>query len=55
MRSGALNAGGPFDLRATQAAADSAYARLVALVREAEGQRAPFVRLADRYAAILLP
>jgi heavy metal translocating P-type ATPase len=42
-------------LRATRRAADSAYAALVRLVREAETQRAPFVRMADRYAAIFLP
>ena len=33
------------------AASESAYAGIVRLVREAEQQRAPFVRMADRYAA----
>jgi heavy metal translocating P-type ATPase len=42
-------------MRATRPAADSAYAALVRLVREAETQRAPFVRMADRYAAVFLP
>ena len=55
MRSGTANAGGPFDLRASRPASESAYAAIVALVRAAELQRAPFVRLADRYAAIFLP
>lgn len=55
VRSGASNAGEAFDLRATRAAAESAYAALVALVRDAEARRAPFVRMADRYAAFLLP
>ena len=54
-RSGTANAGDAFELRATSSAADSAYAALVALVRDAETQRAPLVRLADRYAAIFLP
>ena len=54
-RSGTANAGEAFELRATHTAADSAYAAVVRLVREAETQRAPFVRLADRYAAIFLP
>jgi cation transport ATPase len=36
-------------------ASESAYAALVRLVREVETQRAPFVRLADRYAIIFLP
>ena len=54
-RSGTANAGEAFELHATRAAADSAYAALVELVRQAETQRAPFVRIADRYAAIFLP
>ncbi len=53
--SGTSNAGEAFDLRAIRTAADSAYSGIVRLVKEAESQRAPFVRLADRYAAILLP
>ncbi len=53
--SGTVNAGDAFDLRATRTSAESAYAGIVRLVREAEHQRAPFVRMADRYAAILLP
>ena len=53
--SGTINAGDAFDLRATRTAAESAYAGIVRLVQEAEHQRAPFVRMADRYAAILLP
>ncbi|HKY31115.1 MAG TPA: heavy metal translocating P-type ATPase [Candidatus Polarisedimenticolia bacterium] len=54
-RSGALNAGGPFDLRATAAAADSTYAGIVRLVREAQSSKAPFTRLADRYALLFIP
>jgi heavy metal translocating P-type ATPase len=55
VRSGALNAGPAFDLRATAAAADSTYAGIVRLVEEAERQKAPFVRLADRYALFFIP
>jgi heavy metal translocating P-type ATPase len=55
VRSGTANAGDAFDLRATRAAADSAYAGIVRLVRQTETERAPFVRLADRYAAFFLP
>ena len=54
VRSGVLNAGGPFDLRATATAADSTYAGIVRLVSEAEASQAPFVRLADRYAVWFL-
>jgi heavy metal translocating P-type ATPase len=53
--SGAGNAGPPFELRATRAASESAYAALVRLVRQAQAQRAPFVRMADRYAGFFLP
>ena len=54
VRSGVVNAGGPFDLRVTTSAAESTYAGIVRLVSEAEASSAPFVRLADRYAALFL-
>jgi len=53
--SGSANAGAPFDVRADRPAAQSAYAALVRLVEQAQAQRAPFVRMADRYAGIFLP
>ena len=53
--SGAANAGSPFELRATRPAVESAYAALVRLVEHAQAERAPFVRMADRYAAFFLP
>ena len=55
IRSGGTNAGETFDVRASRPAAESAYAAIVRLVRDAASQRAPFVRLADRYAALFLP
>jgi heavy metal translocating P-type ATPase len=55
VQSGVANAGDAFELLATRLASESAYANLVRLVRAAETQRAPFIRLADRYAAIFLP
>jgi heavy metal translocating P-type ATPase len=55
VQSGVANAGDAFELRATRLASESAYANLVRLVRAAETQRAPFIRLADRYAAFFLP
>ena len=45
----------PFELRADRPAAESAYAALVRLVEQAQTQRAPFVRMADRYAGFFLP
>ena len=53
--SGTVNAGSSFDLRAMATAAESAYAGIVRLVQEAQHSKAPFVRLADRYALIFVP
>ena len=53
--SGCANAGSPFDVRADRPASDSAYAALVRLVEQAQTQRAPMVRMADRYAGFFLP
>ena len=53
--SGTVNAGSSFDIRATTTAAESAYAGIVRLVQEAQHSKAPFVRLADRYALIFVP
>jgi len=53
--SGTANAGAPFAVRADRPAAESAYAALVRLVEQAEAHRAPFVRMADRYAGFFLP
>jgi heavy metal translocating P-type ATPase len=54
-RSGTVNGGAPFKMRAVATAAESTYAGIVRLVSEAEASKAPFVRLADRYAVIFLP
>ncbi|MET0577082.1 MAG: heavy metal translocating P-type ATPase, partial [Ilumatobacteraceae bacterium] len=54
VRSGVINAGGPFDLQTTSTASDSTYAGIVRLVEQAEAATAPFVRLADRYAIAFL-
>ncbi|GAA4502959.1 heavy metal translocating P-type ATPase [Actinoallomurus oryzae] len=55
VRSGTLNAGDPFDLRATATAEESTYAGVVRLAREAQAESAPVVRLADRFAVLFLP
>ena len=55
VRSGVVNAGGAFELRATASAEDSTYAGIVRLAQEAGAESAPVVRLADRYAAYFLP
>ncbi|WP_405577194.1 heavy metal translocating P-type ATPase [Streptomyces sp. NBC_01092] len=55
VRSGAVNAGGAFELRASATERDSTYAGIVRLARQAGAESAPVVRLADRYAAWFLP
>jgi heavy metal translocating P-type ATPase len=55
VRSGTTNAGSVFEIQATRPASESAYAQMVRLVQEAERQKAPFLRLADRYAGVFLP
>jgi heavy metal translocating P-type ATPase len=55
VRSGTAATGSSFELQALRPAAESAYAALVRLVEQAEEERAPFVRVADRYALFFLP
>ncbi|HSL10906.1 MAG TPA: heavy metal translocating P-type ATPase [Actinomycetota bacterium] len=55
VRSGAVNAGPGFDVRASATAEESTYAGIVRLVRSAQEEKAPAVRLADRYAAVFIP
>ena len=55
VRSGTAATGSAFELRALRAASESAYAALVRLVTQAETERAPFVRMADRFAIVFLP
>lgn len=55
VHSGTVNAGETFELRATATAGESTYAGIVRLVTAAQTAKAPFIRLADRYALLLLP
>ncbi len=50
LMSGAVNGESPIVIRALHQARDSQYAQIVELVRAAGDSRAPFVRMADRYA-----
>jgi Cu+-exporting ATPase len=52
---GTVNRTGAFRYRATTLGADSMLARIVQLMREAQGSRAPIQRLADRISAIFVP
>lgn len=53
--SGTINVGDTFEMRAVATAGDSAYAGIVRMVTAAQTAKAPFIRMADRYALLLLP
>ena len=55
LRSGGINAGGPFEMQASAPAADSTFAGIVRLVAAARQTKAPAVRLADQAAFIFTP
>jgi P-type Cu+ transporter len=52
---GTVNRTGSFIFRAARVGSETALSRIVALVAEAQGSRAPIQRLADRVAAIFVP
>ena len=53
--SGTLNRFGAITVKATKAGADGSLQKMIRLVREAEGRKAPMQRIADKWAAILVP
>ncbi len=55
LRSGTINAGEAFSMRATALAEQSTYAAIVRMVAAAQTAKAPFIRMADRFALFLLP
>ncbi len=55
LASGIVNAGSPFTLEATNTAATSTYAGIIALVREAQRKSAPSIRLANKWAIRFVP
>jgi Cu+-exporting ATPase len=52
---GTINRTGAFRFRATTLGADSVLARIVKLMRDAQGSRAPIQKLADRISAVFVP
>ena len=52
---GTVNGRGAFQYRATTVGADSVLARIVQLMRDAQGSRAPIQALADRVSAVFVP
>ena len=55
LRSGTVNAGEAFVMRASAVADRSTYAAIVRMVAAAQTAKAPFIRIADRFALLLLP
>jgi Cu+-exporting ATPase len=52
---GTVNLTGAFRFRATRVGAETVLARIIQLVEEAQGSKAPIQRLADRVAAVFVP
>lgn len=52
---GTLNCFGAIDIKATKVGEDSSLQRLIRLVKEAENQKAPMARIADKCASWLVP
>lgn len=55
LASGIVNAGSPFTIEAVNPAAQSTYAGIIALVREAQKKSAPSIRLANKWAIRFVP
>ena len=55
LRSGTINAGEAFRMTATARADQSTYAAIVRMVAAAQTVKAPFIRMADRFAVAMLP
>ena len=55
LRSGTVNAGDAFRYRASAVAHESTYAGIIRMVEAAQTAKAPFIRMADRFALLLLP
>ena len=52
LMSGTINVGEPFVLKALKTEKNSIYEKIIAMVRKAQQEKAPLVRLADRYSIV---
>ena len=52
IRSGTINIGQPIVIKVTKESGDSTYNKIVAMVKNAQDEKSPFVRLADSYSGI---
>lgn len=51
LRSGTVNVGNPIIIEVTKTEGNSTYSKIIELVKKAQEEQSPFVRLADRYSA----
>lgn len=51
LRSGTINMGNPIILKVKKTLGNSTYDKIITLVKKAQSEQSPFVRLADRYSA----
>jgi heavy metal translocating P-type ATPase len=49
IRSGTINTGAPMHIRVTKAEKDSTYKKIIHMVQNAQAEKSPFIRLADKY------
>jgi heavy metal translocating P-type ATPase len=52
IRSGTINIGQPIVVKVTKESGDSTYNKIVAMVKSAQEEKSPFVRLADSYSGV---
>lgn len=52
IRSGTINIGQSIVIKVTKAEKDSTYKKIIDLVQQAEAEKSPFIRLADRYSTL---
>jgi heavy metal translocating P-type ATPase len=52
IRSGTINVGDPIIVRVEKVQSDSSYAKIVELVKKAQDEKSPFVRMADKYSVV---
>ena len=52
IRSGTVNVGDSIVVKVTKEAGDSSYAKIVAMVKRAQGEKSPFIRMADKYSGV---
>ena len=52
IRSGTINIGDPIIVKVTRIQADSTYNKIVDMVKKAQGEKSPLVRMADKYSGI---